>query len=167
MPPRVAFIELLERTLGINGIRRKTFQELKDLAVARGVEIPEGMLTHDRQDKVEHYAHKKGVVDRSVKKKLNGVCIDQPLKEFIQRSVAAMTQMAVEATRLCNLHVLRTLEDGDPVVIADATFFRQALCLVSEAHIGRRVKDMWLEETFILHYLPSRPRDFRFPDGMG
>jgi hypothetical protein len=168
MPPRVAFIELLERTLGINGIRRKTFQELKDLAVARGVEIPEGMLTHDRQDKVEHYAHKKGVVDRSVKKKLNGVCIDQPLKEFIQRSVAAMTQMAVEATRLCNLHVLRTLEDGDPVVIADATFFRQALCLVSEAQVGRRVKDMWLEETFILHYLPSRPRDLPVPrrDGL-
>jgi hypothetical protein len=54
MPPRVALIELLERTLGLKGIKRKTFQELKDLAITRGVEIPEGMLTHDRQDKVEH-----------------------------------------------------------------------------------------------------------------
>jgi hypothetical protein len=31
------------------------------------------------------------------------VCLNQPLKEFIQTSVAAMTQMAVEATRLCML----------------------------------------------------------------
>jgi hypothetical protein len=102
MPPRAVLVELLERTL-VKGIRRKSIQELEALADARGVDIPEGMMTHTRQDKVEHFAHKKGVVDRSVKKKLNGVCLNQPLKEFIQRSVAAMTQMAVEATRMCML----------------------------------------------------------------
>jgi hypothetical protein len=70
MPPRAVLVELLERTL-VKGIRRKSIQELEALADARDVDISDGMMTHTCQDKVEHFAHKEGLVDRSVKKKLN------------------------------------------------------------------------------------------------
>ena len=45
-------------------------------------------------------------------KKLNGVCRLTPLTDFIQTAVCRMTHMTVEASRLCNLHVLSKLEAG-------------------------------------------------------
>ena len=73
-----------------------------------------------RPDFAERRKHNKEVAARVVKKKLTGVCRITTLECFIQRSVRGMTQMVVEASRLCNLHVLRRLEAGDPIEITSS-----------------------------------------------
>ena len=92
-----------------------------------------------RPDFAERRKHNKEVAARVVKKKLTGVCRITTLECFIQRSVRGMTQMVVEASRLCNLHVLRRLEAGDPIEITSSNFFRNALCLVSLKSLRGRV----------------------------
>jgi hypothetical protein len=150
---------------------KKTNEQLVDLANTRGVDIPDSAKSKKRKrvDKVERKADKKTVVQRAVKKKLGGVCRSPPLVDFIQTGVRSMTQMAVEASRLCNLHVLRMLEEGEDIDIPSDSFFRNALCLVSDvtSRCGGPVADRWLEETFLLHYLPSRPPGMPFPSRDG
>ena len=116
-----------------------------------------------RPDVAERREHKKGVHERAVKRKLNGVCRVGVLQDFIERSVCNMTQMAVEASRLCNLHVLRMIETGAPIEITCSNFFRNALCLVSEAKQVKPVNDKALQATYEQLYRPQRPDDLPVP----
>jgi hypothetical protein len=152
-----------------DNLGNKTNAQLVDLANARGLDIPESARTQKRkrEDRTQRNVDKKTVVQRAVKKKLNGVCRSPPLVGFIQTGVRSMTQMAVEASRLCNLHVLRMLEEEEEIDIPSSSFFRNALCLVSESQRGGAVADRWLEETFLLHYLPTRPPGMPFPSRYG
>jgi len=111
-----------------------------------------------RIDKSEHNKHKSTVNDRCVQMKLNAVIRHTDILAPIENAVKSMTQMAVEGSRLCLLHVLRTLEDGQPVIIKSTNYFRNALCLVSTCTLGQEVDHQGLQYVFDTLYEPSRPQ---------
>lgn len=129
---------------------------LKDLTL-------EDSVKRKRPDKAEHAAHKKTVLEKCMKMKLNTVCKSDVLGQAIREAVQSQTQMAVEASRLCNLHVLHRLADGEPVDIPSSSFFRNALCCVSAARKGRDPTDAGLQLVYNTLYKPLRPSDINIP----
>ena len=116
-----------------------------------------------RPDKAEHAAHKKTVLEKCMKMKLNTVCKSDILGQAIKEAVQSQTQMAVEATRLCNLHVLHCLASGEPVDIPSSSYFRNALCCVSAARRGRDPTDAKFQLVYNTLYKPLRPTDMNIP----
>lgn len=116
-----------------------------------------------RPDKAEHAAHKKTVLDRCMKMKLNTVCKSDVLGQAIRGAVHSQTQMVVEASRLCNLHVLHCLAGNNPVEIPSSSYFRNALCCVSAARKGRDPTDAGLQLVYNTLYKPLRPADSNIP----
>lgn len=116
-----------------------------------------------RPDKAEHAAHKKTVLEKCVKMKLNTICKSDALGQAIREAVQSQTQMAVEASRLCNLHVLECLANDEPVDIPSSSYFRNALCCVSAARKGREPTDARLQAVYNTLYKPLRPADSNIP----
>lgn len=134
-----------------------------------GLQTPDS-IPRKRPDKAAHAAHKKTVDERCVKMKHNSICKSPDLAQALSNSVRCQTQMAIEASRLYNLHVLSSLTSGQPVEIDSSSYFRTALCLVSTVQQkgrGLGPSFLGLQTVFDESYKEHRCADFKPPSRDG
>ncbi|KAI9204830.1 uncharacterized protein BJ171DRAFT_598856 [Polychytrium aggregatum] len=109
------------------------------------------------------------------KQTMDGCCLNPALRDKIQATVEAMTQIQFEASRLLNLHILRCIEQDLPVpVISKATpaFIRQCFTIVEAGALSPTGDNEKYNEHLVASFrdyqttrhadLPPAPR---LPDG--
>ena len=75
---------------------------------------------------------RRATIDISVSKmKLNSFCSSQLLIQEIERCTLGVTQVAIEASRLINLHILCLIASKKPIPKLDQTYFYRAFTLAS------------------------------------
>ena len=98
----------------------------------------------------------------TIKTGYNKLCRDQEMSDVLEDCVHRCSVIAIEASMLASLHLLRLLESNFPLPeVLDDTFFNN--CVSRIANLKNKTKhanDVELYETLYEHYLPLKPHGY-------
>ena len=110
----------------------------------------------------------------TIKTGFKKLCRDQDMSDVLEDCVHRCSVIAIEASMLASLHLLRLLESNPPLPlpVLDNTFFNNCVSRIANlTRTNNHANDDELYETLYNHYMPLKPQEYvdvgRIPCVMG